>query len=143
MSALLADKLKAALVHVPFQGEATALTSVVGNQIDLALFIAGTALGNLKAGKIKALAVLGSARLGVRNDQSAAGAGGAGCWRSAGAKGAGVQAQCVAAAGPRRRGRSSLARMPATMNTAPSRAVAGRRSPAMRPMMPAQTGSVA
>lgn len=63
MSAILADKLKAALVHVPFQGEATALTSVVGNQIDLAPFIAGTALGNVKAGKIKALAVLGSARL--------------------------------------------------------------------------------
>lgn len=63
MSAILADKLKAALVHVPFQGEATALTSVVGNQIDLAPFIAGTALGNVKAGKIKALAVLGNARL--------------------------------------------------------------------------------
>ena len=83
------------------------------------------------------------ARLGVRNDWSAAGAAGAGCWRGARARWAGVQAQCVAAAGPRRRGRSSLARMPATMKTAPSSAVAGRRSPAMRPMMPAQTGSVA
>ena len=63
MSAILADRLKANLTHVPFQGEAPALTSVVGNQIDLAPFIAGTALSQVKAGKIKALAVLGNARL--------------------------------------------------------------------------------
>lgn len=63
MSAILADRLKANLTHVPFQGEAPALTSVVGNQIDLAPFIAGTALAQVKAGKIKALAVLGNARL--------------------------------------------------------------------------------
>ena len=53
------------------------------------------------------------------------------------------QCQGVAGVRARQRGRSSLVMMPATMNTAPSSAVAGRRSPAMRPMMPAQTGSVA
>lgn len=43
----------------------------------------------------------------------------------------------------RRDGFSSAIRTPATINAAPSKAAAGSRSPARRPIMPAQTGSPA
>ncbi len=48
--------------HVPYKGLASALADLMGGQIDL-VFDAGVSLPNVRAGKLKLLAVAGSARL--------------------------------------------------------------------------------
>ena len=63
ISAMLAEKLKMQTTHVPFQGEAAAITSMMGGEVQMGSFLAGTALPHVAAGKVRALAVLGTRRL--------------------------------------------------------------------------------
>jgi tripartite-type tricarboxylate transporter receptor subunit TctC len=63
MSAILGQKLGVKFTHIPFQGEAPLMTNLIGNQVDLAPFIVGTALEQARAGRIKPLAILGQKRL--------------------------------------------------------------------------------
>ena len=50
------------IVHVPYKGSAQALTDLVGNQIQLDFDTTSSAMSFVKAGKIKALAVMTSKR---------------------------------------------------------------------------------
>jgi tripartite-type tricarboxylate transporter receptor subunit TctC len=50
------------ILHVPFQGQAPALTSLLGGQTDLQMLPAGSAVSLLKSGKIKVFAVTTPAR---------------------------------------------------------------------------------
>ena len=50
------------ILHVPFQGQAPALTSLLGGQTDLQTLPAGSSVGLLKGGKVKVFAVTTSAR---------------------------------------------------------------------------------
>jgi tripartite-type tricarboxylate transporter receptor subunit TctC len=50
------------ILHVPFQGQAPALTSLLGGQTDLQMLPVGSAVGLLKGGKVKVFAVTTSAR---------------------------------------------------------------------------------
>jgi tripartite-type tricarboxylate transporter receptor subunit TctC len=45
------------ILHVPFQGQAPAMTSLLGGQTDLQMLPAGSAVGLAKAGKVKVYAV--------------------------------------------------------------------------------------
>jgi tripartite-type tricarboxylate transporter receptor subunit TctC len=45
------------ILHVPFQGQAPALTSLLGSHTDLQMLPAGSAVGLLKSGKVKVFAV--------------------------------------------------------------------------------------
>lgn len=63
MQAILSERLQAQFMHVPFQGEPAGITSLAGDQIDLMLFVASTALPQVLAGKIKPLAVFGEKRM--------------------------------------------------------------------------------
>jgi tripartite-type tricarboxylate transporter receptor subunit TctC len=56
---------KANLLHVPYKGETPALADLLGGQIDSAFTSIGAALRMLNAGKIRALAVIGSKRSAV------------------------------------------------------------------------------
>jgi len=50
------------MVHVPYKGIAQMMTDVLGNQIPLASPAAATALPQVKAGKLKALAITSAKR---------------------------------------------------------------------------------
>jgi tripartite-type tricarboxylate transporter receptor subunit TctC len=50
------------VVHVPYTGQAAALNAVLGNQITMLFDQPGTALGHIKGGKLRALAVTSRAR---------------------------------------------------------------------------------
>lgn len=50
------------MVHVPYSGDAPAITAVVANQITCAFAVLTSALPQIKAGRLKALAVTGTAR---------------------------------------------------------------------------------
>ncbi len=50
------------LLHVPYKGSAPALTDLLGGQIDLFMASVPTALGQIKGGKIRALAVSSAKR---------------------------------------------------------------------------------
>ena len=63
MQAILSEKMQTKFTHVPFQGEPAGITALAGDQIDLGLFVASTALPQAVAGKIKALAVFGEKRM--------------------------------------------------------------------------------
>lgn len=63
ISAVLAEKLNIQITHVPFQGEAAALTTMMSGEVQTGTFLAGTALQQITAGKVRALAVLGTKRL--------------------------------------------------------------------------------
>lgn len=63
MQAILAERMQTQFMHVPFQGEPAGITSLAGDQIDLMLFVAGTALPQAMAGKIKPLAIFGEQRM--------------------------------------------------------------------------------
>jgi tripartite-type tricarboxylate transporter receptor subunit TctC len=51
------------MVHVPFKGVAAAIADVVGGRIDVGVSSVGAALGHVKGGKVRALAVTGKERL--------------------------------------------------------------------------------
>ena len=63
MQAILSERMQAKFTHVPFQGEPAGITALAGNQIDLGLFVASTALPQAVAGKVKALAIFGATRM--------------------------------------------------------------------------------
>ena len=50
------------VVHVPYTGQAAALNAILGNQISMCFDQPGTAMGHLKAGKLRAMAVTSKAR---------------------------------------------------------------------------------
>ncbi len=55
--ALLAQELKIQLVHVPYKGVAPALNDLVGGQIQILVANANVAMGQIKSGQVKALAI--------------------------------------------------------------------------------------
>ena len=50
------------MTHVPYKGEALILTDLLGDQIDVGFNSIGTALPQIKAGKVRAIALVGSSR---------------------------------------------------------------------------------
>ena len=50
------------MTHIPYKGEALILTDLLGGQIDVGFNSIGTALPQIKAGKIRPIALVGSAR---------------------------------------------------------------------------------
>lgn len=59
---LLASSVGAKFVHVPFRGDAGAATALLGGNIDFIIAPATAILGNIQAGKFRALAVSGMRR---------------------------------------------------------------------------------
>ena len=51
------------MVHVPFKGVAAAIADVVGGRIDVTISTVGAAVGQVKSGKARALAVTGKERV--------------------------------------------------------------------------------
>lgn len=60
---LFASQVQAQLVHVPYKGSAPATANLIGGQIQAMFDTAPSALGNIKGGRVKAIAVTGSRRL--------------------------------------------------------------------------------
>ena len=60
---LLLIQAGAEMVHVPFKGVAAAIADVLGGRIDVSISSVGAALGYVKGGKVRALAVTGKERL--------------------------------------------------------------------------------
>ncbi|MDB5858960.1 MAG: tripartite tricarboxylate transporter substrate binding protein [Ramlibacter sp.] len=60
---LIKDQSQVFITHVPYRGGAQIVTDVVGNQVDLALLVSVTALPQLQAKKMKAIAVTDDKRL--------------------------------------------------------------------------------
>jgi tripartite-type tricarboxylate transporter receptor subunit TctC len=54
---LFADKAGLDMVHVPYKGSAPAMTDVIGGQVDVIFDAPGTAMPQVKSGKVRALAV--------------------------------------------------------------------------------------
>jgi tripartite-type tricarboxylate transporter receptor subunit TctC len=65
---LLASRLDAPLVMVPYKGTGPALTDLLGGQIDLICDQATNTIGHIKSGKIKAYAVASSGRVAALPD---------------------------------------------------------------------------
>lgn len=63
MCEILKESLGIDLRHVPFQGSAAALTAMIGGRIDLQVTAPSAALPYISAGKVRPLAMLGTARL--------------------------------------------------------------------------------
>ncbi|MCI0756310.1 Bug family tripartite tricarboxylate transporter substrate binding protein [Teichococcus vastitatis] len=59
----LAQRVGAAMLHVPYRGAAPALQDVVGGRVDIFITTPSSAMSLLKGGQIKALAVASAARL--------------------------------------------------------------------------------
>jgi tripartite-type tricarboxylate transporter receptor subunit TctC len=59
---LLAKMAGVEMLHVPFRGDSASLTALLSNDIPVVIAPATAVLGNLKAGKIRALAVTGPER---------------------------------------------------------------------------------
>ena len=64
---LLGEMLKAdsggQFIHIPYQGSALAMTSLLGNQVDLLFDGIGPGIQHLRAGRLKVIAVAGPSRL--------------------------------------------------------------------------------
>jgi tripartite-type tricarboxylate transporter receptor subunit TctC len=56
------------MVHVPYRGSAAAMTDMLGGRIQLNVFNADSALPQIRAGKVRALAVGSAKRLAVLPD---------------------------------------------------------------------------
>jgi tripartite-type tricarboxylate transporter receptor subunit TctC len=52
------------LTHIPYKGASQAMTDLMGGQVDLYLSSVPSAIGQIKGGKIRALAVTGAKRSG-------------------------------------------------------------------------------
>jgi tripartite-type tricarboxylate transporter receptor subunit TctC len=59
---LLAKNAGVEMLHVPFRGDAASLTALLGNEIPVVIAPPTAVLGQLKAGKLRALAVTGPER---------------------------------------------------------------------------------
>lgn len=59
---LLANRAGAAFTHVPYRGESASVTALLGNEVDFVVIAPTTALPQVKAGKLRAVATSGSAR---------------------------------------------------------------------------------
>lgn len=62
MMAMLSQAAGLAMLHVPFQGGAPSLQAVLGGQTDLNAAVSTTALPMIKAGRLRALAIVGEKR---------------------------------------------------------------------------------
>jgi tripartite-type tricarboxylate transporter receptor subunit TctC len=60
---LFLDAAGVKLLHVPFKGVAAALTEVVAGRIDVTVSSVGAAVGHIRSGKVRALAVSGKERV--------------------------------------------------------------------------------
>ncbi|MES2186062.1 MAG: tripartite tricarboxylate transporter substrate binding protein [Pseudomonadota bacterium] len=60
---LFASQIHGDMVHVPYKGSAPATTDLIGGQIQSMFDTAPSALGNVKAGRVRALAVTGAHRV--------------------------------------------------------------------------------
>src|SRR5262245_41452040 len=65
---LLFNQAGVELVHVPFKGVAAALAETVGGRIDVTISSVGGAVGHIKGGKVKPLALTGKERLAALPD---------------------------------------------------------------------------
>lgn len=63
MCEILKESLEIDLRHVPLQGSAAALTAMIGGRIDMQVTVPSAALPYISAGKVRPLAMLGTARL--------------------------------------------------------------------------------
>lgn len=61
--ATFASQLKLDAIHVPYRGSVELMPALLGKQIQFAFPIAGTAVPQVKSGKVRALAVSGTKRL--------------------------------------------------------------------------------
>src|SRR6185503_13876617 len=59
---LLKSEAKVDLVHVPYKGAAPAVTDLVGGQVQMGIFDVPVLLANIRAGKLKALAITSATR---------------------------------------------------------------------------------
>jgi tripartite-type tricarboxylate transporter receptor subunit TctC len=66
--ALLATKAGIQLLHVPYKGGGPSLTAVLGGEVHLTFTAAAVGMPHIKAGKLKALAFSGAARLASMPD---------------------------------------------------------------------------
>ena len=62
---LIANIGKVDLLHVPYKGDAAAFTGMLGGEVDFVAAPPTVALGQLKAGKVRPLAVTGNTRWGT------------------------------------------------------------------------------
>jgi tripartite-type tricarboxylate transporter receptor subunit TctC len=62
---LLFNQAGVELVHVPFKGVAAALADTVGGRIDVTISSVGGAVGHIKAGKVRPLALTGKERIAL------------------------------------------------------------------------------
>jgi len=62
---LLFNQAGVELVHVPFKGVAAALAEVVGGRIDVTISSVGGAVGHIKGGKVRPLALTGKERIAM------------------------------------------------------------------------------
>lgn len=65
---LLKNLEKLDIVHVPYKGSGLALIGMVSGQVDMLIMAAPSALGQIKGGKVRALAVLAEKRLSYMPD---------------------------------------------------------------------------
>lgn len=61
--ALLNERAKTSMLHIPYRGGAQIVNDLVGHQVDSAVLVLSTAMPFLKDGKIKALSVSDAARV--------------------------------------------------------------------------------
>jgi tripartite-type tricarboxylate transporter receptor subunit TctC len=65
---LLFNQAGVELVHVPFKGVAAALAETVGGRIDVTISSVGGAVGHIKGGKVRPLALTGKERIAMLPD---------------------------------------------------------------------------
>ena len=60
---MIGHRAGAKLLHVPYQGDAPALAALLADQVQFTLATPTQAIGNIRAGKLRALAVTGNTRM--------------------------------------------------------------------------------
>ncbi len=63
IAALFRERNKLDMVHVPYKGIPPAITDLMGNQVSMLVSTTGAALPQIKAGKLRAIAVIDTQRL--------------------------------------------------------------------------------